>query len=319
MSASPTLAQLRALVAVADHLHFGDAAAELGVSQPSVSAAITGLEACLGAKMAQRSSRRVALTPAGHDAAARARQILAQVDGLVDAAAVRSGRGPLRLGVIPTVAPYILAPVLRALARRLPEVRPEVTEGQTARLVDDLSRGWLDAVVLALPAGAPGTVEVPLYWEDFVLLVPPEHPLAGRSGLSTSALRDLRLLLLEEGHCLAGQALEICRQAGAATDHPARAASLTTIAQLVAAGLGATLLPATALPVETRKGKLAVARFAPPVPGRQIGLVFRAGEPASGEREYLQLAEYLRRGLDRPGFAGRLSPAPLPVTTPGRS
>ena len=309
MSGSPTLAQLRALVAIADHLHFGDAAAELGVSQPSVSAAITGLEACLGVKMAQRSSRRVTLTPAGHMTAARARQILTEVDALVEAAALTSGQGPLRLGIIPTVAPYILAPVLRALGRRLPEVHPEVTEDQTARLLDDLSRGWLDALVLALPSGAPGVLEVPLYWEDFVLLVPPEHPLAGQSGLGTGVLRDLRLLLLEEGHCLAGQALEICRQVGAATDHPARAASLTTIAQLVAAGLGATLLPATALPVETRKGKLAVARFAPPVPGRQIGLVFPARPAGSGARDYLQLAEYLRRGLDRPGFAGRLTAA----------
>jgi LysR family hydrogen peroxide-inducible transcriptional activator len=110
--------------------------------------------------------------------------------------------------------------------------------------------------------------------------------------------------LLDEGHCLAAQALEVCRQVGAATDHPARAASLTTIAQLVAAGLGATLLPATALPVETRKGKLAVAQFRAPAPGRQVGLVFRAGSGRPGD--YYQLAEYLHRGLDRPGFAGRL-------------
>ncbi len=321
--ASPTMAQLRALVAVADNLSFREAARELGVSQPSVSAALVALEAALGARLADRSSRKVALTPAGQQAAARARRILAEVDDLVVGPSANGQvDGPLRLGVIPTVAPYILAPVLRALARRAPALRPEVTESQTAHLLEGLSAGWLDAAVLALPAvPAPGTpeaagaghsapvgaarlVEVPLYREDFVLVLPPGHPLAGRQGLPASVLRQLRLLLLEEGHCLSGQVLDICRQVGAATDHPARAASLTTVAQLVAAGLGATLLPATALPVETRKGKLATAYFEPPAPGRVVGLVFDAGAPGL-ERNY-EVAALLRRALDRPGFAGQV-------------
>ena len=145
--------------------------------------------------------------------------------------------------------------------------------------------------------------EVPLYWEDFVLLVPPGHRLAGRAELGPEVLRELPLLLLEEGHCLSGQALDLCRQVGAPTDHPARAASLTTIAQLVAAGLGTTLVPATALAVESRKGKVAAARFkAPPRPS------YRARVPGRGDRseEHLRLAEYFRRSLDRPGFGGRL-------------
>ena len=258
------------------------------------------------------ASRRLA-PPPGHGLAelsAQARQVLADVDNLVKRANERSEprSGPFRLGVIPTVAPYILAPALRMLARRFPQLRPEVTEDQTVRLLDELTEGSLDAVVLALPTNAKTVVEVPLYWEPFVLLLPPEHPLAGRGGLDLAVLRDLRLLLLEEGHCLAGQAFDVCRQVGAATDHAARAASLTTIAQLVAAGLGATLLPAPALPVETRKGKLAVARFRAPAPGRRIGLVFRAADARSSE--YLQLAEYLRRALDRPGFAGRIERGP---------
>ena len=316
MADAPTLAQLRALVALADHLHFGQAAEDLGVSQPSVSAAITGLETALGVALAERTSRKVVLTPAGQQAAARARRALAEVDLLIGSATgpAADGEGPLRLGVIPTVAPYVLAPVLRALARRFPDLRLEVTEDQTARLLDDLSAGSLDAVVLALPTGAAGVVEVPLYWEDFVLLLPPEHPLAGKAGLSRSVLRDVRLLLLEEGHCLSGQVLDICRQAGAVADHPARAASLTTIAQLVAAGLGTTLLPATALPVETRKGKLAVARFRPPAPGRRIGLVFRSDAPRAPEHH--QLAEYMRRALDRPGFAGRMGPVTAGTEVP---
>ena len=312
----PTLAQLRALVALADHLHFGQAAEELGVSQPSVSAAIAGLEAALGVALADRTSRRVVLTPAGEQAAARARRALAEVDHLVGLATQPAvpGGTPLCLGVIPTVAPYVLAPVLRALGRRWPDLHLQVTEDQTARLLDDLSAGNLDAIVLALPTGAPGVVEVPLYWEDFVLLVPPEHPLAGKVGLSRAVLRDVRLLLLEEGHCLSGQVLDICRQAGAVADHPARAASLTTIAQLVAAGLGTTLLPATALPVETRKGKLAVARFRPPAPGRRIGLAFCPGP--SGAPEHHQLAEYMRRALDRPGFAGHIGPGTAVTEVP---
>jgi LysR family hydrogen peroxide-inducible transcriptional activator len=263
------------------------------------------LEVCLGVELAERSSRRVALTPAGQEVAQRARAILAAVDSLVGAASKsRDDDGRLlRLGIIPTVAPYILAPVLRALARRLPEIRPEVAEGQTASLLDSLLGRHLDAVVVALPAGVPGVVEVPLYCEDFVLLVPPGHPLANADGLSSTVLKGLPLLLLEEGHCLSAQVLDICRQAGATTDHPAHAASLTTIAQLVAAGLGATLLPETALPVETRKGKVAVARFAAPAPGRRVGLVFRSGDPRSAERQ--RLAEHIRRGLERPGFAGR--------------
>jgi LysR family hydrogen peroxide-inducible transcriptional activator len=306
----PTLAQLRALVALADTLHFGEAAASLRVSQPSVSAALGALEASLGVELAERSTRRVILTPTGHEVAAQAREILNSVDHLVGTAS-RAGRpygGPLRLGVIPTVAPYILAPVLGTIARRFPDVAPEVSEGQTAQLLEELLEGRLDAVVLAVPCGRSDVAEDALYWEEFVLLVPPDHALAGATDLSPAVLRHLPLLLLEEGHCLAAQALDICRQVGAPTDHPARATSLTTIAQLVAAGLGTTLLPATALAVETRKGKVAVAHFRPPAPGRQIGLVFRPGSARAGE--YHGLAEALRKGLDRPGFAGRPGQGP---------
>ena len=308
---APTVAQLRALVALADTLQFREAAASLGVSQPSVSEAIRSLESALGAPLAQRSSRRVVLTPAGQEVAARARDILAGIDGLAGAVPGASARQGtlLRLGLIPTVAPYILAPVLRAMARRLPELRPDVTEDQTARLVERLLDGSLDAALLALPSGVPGLEELPLYWEDFLILVPPGHPLAGRSDVGPRVLRDLRLLLLEEGHCLSAQVIDVCEQAGAGTDHPARAASLTTVAQLVAAGLGATLLPATALPVETRKGKLAVARFRSPVPGRTIGLAYAPGQ--ANEALMGRLADHIRRALDRPGFGGRvIRPSP---------
>src|SRR5487761_1230954 len=152
---SPTLPQLRALVALADTLQFREAAARLGVSQPSVSLAITGLEACLGVKLAERTSRKVTLTPEGLEAAARARDVLAGLDHLVGTEPGQpAGRSTLlRLGLIPTVAPYVVAPVLRSLARRVPHVRPEVTEDQTARLLAQMADGQIDAAMLALPTG----------------------------------------------------------------------------------------------------------------------------------------------------------------------
>lgn len=293
---SPTLAQLRALAAVADTLHFGTAAAELGVSQPSVSAAISSLETALGLVLVERSTRKVMLTPAGAEVAMHARRVLGALDQLIDAAS-RGGRpfaGPLRLGIIPTVAPYVMLPLLRILARRFPDLRPDVREDQTDHLLGQLAAGRADLLLLALPSGGADVVELPLYDEDFVLLVPERDPLAGRTRLDPAVLQKVQLLLLEEGHCLRDQALDLCRQVGAATDHPARAASLTTLSQLVAAGLGATLLPATAVAVESRRG-LATATFRPPAPGRRIGFVHRAGSPRG--TEFAEIARRLRAGI----------------------
>ena len=293
----PTVPQLRALVAVADTLHFGDAAAQLGVSQPTVSVAIAGLEAGLGVFLVERSTRKVILTPAGTVAAARARAVLAAIDDLVDSAgsAGEPFSGPLRLGVIPTVAPYILMPVLRTLARRFSRLRPDVKEDQTARLLEDLATGRLDLLTLALPSGGVDVVEIPLYQEDFVLLVADKHPLAGARDVDPEVLRESNLLLLEEGHCLRDQALDLCRQVGASTAHPARATSLTTLSQLVAAGLGMTLLPATSVSVESRRG-LAVGTFREPAPGRTIGLVHRSSSDKA--HEYHQLADSLIAALE---------------------
>jgi LysR family hydrogen peroxide-inducible transcriptional activator len=301
----PSLAQLRALVALADTEHFGAAASLLGVSQPAVSSAVRSLEKLVGVGLVQRTTRRVTLTAAGRAAASQARQALTSVARVAEVATAAAPlqRGRLRIGMIPTVAPYILAATLKIMGQMSPPLMPEVTEDRTSRLLDHLASGAVDVAVLALPAGIDRMTEIPLYREDFVLLVPPHHQLAGTVGVEPEALRSLGLLLLEEGHCLSDQALDLCRQVGASTDHPARAASLTTLAQLVAAGHGSTLLPATALPVETRKGRLAVARFAEPAPGRTVGLVFPAAGPWSNE--YRALAEKLKRGLLRPGFAGR--------------
>ena len=297
----PNVPQLRAFCAVADHLHFGAAAVELHISQPAVSAAVAGLESTLKVQLLERTSRGVTLTPVGESVAEQGRRILESL-GELAVSASRQGRrhcGPLRLGLIPTVAPYVLPSVLAALRRRLPDLEPVVTEDFTDRLLARMAAGRLDVALLALPSGAPGVVELPLYSEDFLLAVPPDDPLAGAEDLDRSILGRLDLLLLAEGHCLRDQTVEVCREAGVDPSAlaSAPAMSLATVAQLVAGGLGATLLPATAAPVETRRERLALARFAAPAPGRTVGLVHRAA--AARADEYAELAAILREGVRR--------------------
>jgi LysR family hydrogen peroxide-inducible transcriptional activator len=299
-SALPTVPQLRAFCAVAEHLHFGAAAADLHISQPAVSAAVAGLEQTLKVQLLERTSRGVQLTPIGATLFAQARGVL---DGLEDLVgnAVRGGRrhcGPMRIGMIPTIAPYVLPTVLRTLRKRFPDLEPSVTEDFTDRLLDRLASGRLDVAVMALPSEGDAVVELPLYTEDFVLAVPPGSPLVGATDIDLEVLRDLDLLLLAEGHCLREQTLEVCRQAGISADaagDSAPAMSLATVSQLVAGGLGATLLPATAVSVEARRDRLGIAHFAAPAPGRRVGLVHR--QAAARADEYAELAEVLREGL----------------------
>ncbi|MFD1814076.1 hydrogen peroxide-inducible genes activator [Rhodococcus gannanensis] len=291
----PTLAQLRAFVAVAEYRHFGTAATRLGVSQPTLSQALAALESGLGVQLIERSTRRVLVTAAGTVLLAQAKQIVEGADGFVTAAAGigQALAGPLRIGLIPTVAPYLLPALLPVIRAELPAVVPHVVEDQTARLLAALRGGSLDVAVLALPSDMSGTVEIPLYTEDFVMVVPRDHELAGRSNLTPAALDDLPLLLLDEGHCLRDQTLDLCRSVDA---HPlagdTRATSLSTVVQCVSGGLGVTLVPESAVEVEAARGDLATARFAAPAPGRTIGVVFRA---SSGRGDaYERLAEVIR-------------------------
>lgn len=200
----------------------------------------------------------------------------------------------MRLGLIPTVAPYILPTVLRGVSEALPDLTLRVVEDQTARLVDAVRAGSLDAAVLALPVDGPGLAVVDMYAEDFVLALPTGHPLAGRRRVDPAALADLPLLLLDEGHCLRDQALEVCRLAGVRADvGQTRAASLSTAVQCVEGGLGVTLIPMTAVEAETSGGELATAAFARPRPGRTIGLVYR--ESSGRGDAYARLASALTR------------------------
>ncbi|POX52997.1 LysR substrate-binding domain-containing protein [Streptomyces sp. Ru72] len=306
----PTLAQLRAFAAVAEHLHFRDAAAAIGMSQPALSGAVSALEEVLGVTLLERTTRKVLLSPAGERLAVRAKAVLEEVGALMEEAeAVRAPfTGALRLGVIPTVAPYLLPTVLNLVHDRYPHLDLQVHEEQTANLLDGLTTGRLDLLLLAVPLGVPGVVELPLFDEDFVLVTPLDHWLGGRDGIPREALRELNLLLLDEGHCLRDQALDICREAGR-EDVPVTttAAGLSTLVQLVAGGLGVTLLPRTAVGVETtRNGRLLTGYFADPAPTRRVAFAMRAG--AARGPEYEELAASLREAL---------RPLPVRVLGPG--
>ncbi|MDQ0949942.1 LysR family hydrogen peroxide-inducible transcriptional activator [Streptomyces phaeochromogenes] len=295
----PSLSQLRAFVAVAEHLHFRDAAAAIGMSQPALSGAVSALEETLGVTLLERTTRKVLLSAAGERLAVRAKAVLDEVGALMEEAEAVSApfTGVLRLGVIPTVAPYLLPTVLKLAHDRYPALDLQVHEEQTVNLLEGLTTGRLDLLLLAVPLGVPGVVELPLFDEDFVLVTPMDHWLGGREGIPREALRELNLLLLDEGHCLRDQALDICREAGR-EDAPVTttAAGLSTLVQLVAGGLGVTLLPRTAVRVETtRSDQLLTGCFAEPAPTRRIALAMRTG--AARRAEYEELAGALREAL----------------------
>ncbi|THA22822.1 hydrogen peroxide-inducible genes activator, partial [Streptomyces sp. A1277] len=278
----PSLSQLRAFAAVAEHLHFRDAAAAIGMSQPALSGAVSALEEALGVQLIERTTRKVLLSPAGERLAVRARVVLEAVGELMEEAeAVRAPfTGVLRLGVIPTVAPYLLPTVLRLVHERYPALDLQVHEEQTSSLVEGLAAGRLDLLLLAVPLGVPGVTELPLFDEDFVLVMERSHWLGGREDIPREALRELPLLLLDEGHCLRDQALDICREAGRTEGAPVTttAAGLSTLVQLVAGGLGVTLLPRTAVTVETARNEaLTTGYFADPAPARRVALGMRTG------------------------------------------
>ena len=278
-SFQPTLAGLRAFTAVAEKHHFGSAATALGVSQSTLSQSLSALEAGLGTQLVERSTRRVRVTREGMQLLPLAQTVVEAAEAFTAAAAGTSDplQGTLRLGMIPTVAPYVLPAVLAGLASRLPALTLRVIEDQTERLLSALRGGALDAALIALPADTGGITEVPIYEEDFLLAVPPGHPLSGKRRVPASALADLPLLLLDEGHCLRDQALDVCQKAGVRAElADTRAASLATAVQCVTGGLGVTLIPQSAAPVEAARSQLGLAQFAAPRPGRRIGLVFRS-------------------------------------------
>lgn len=272
-----SLRQLQYLVAVAETRSFRRAAQKCAVSQPALSAQIAVLERALGVRLFERDRRLVLPTAAGHELLARAKRVLVETDDLANAARSLGNplAGTLRIGVIPTISPYLLPEVTPALRRHLPLLNVHWIEEKTDRLVERLHAGELDAALLALEARLGDLEQVVIATDPFVLAAPRAHPLArGRTLLRLADLAGVDLLLLEDGHCLRDQALSFCGR-GDAHELDFRATSLSTLVQMVASGAGVTLLPRMSLPVETRRSRLALRRFAAPVPHRTIGLVWR--------------------------------------------
>ena len=278
------------LVALADHRHFGRAAAACYVSQPTLSTQIRKLEAELGVALVERNPRRVMLTPAGHEAAERARRIVAEVEQMKEAARRDQDpeSGAVRLGIFPTLGPYLLPHVVPAVRRRFPKLELLLVEEKSDVLLARLREGRLDAAILALPVDDDQLHSEPLFEEPFVLAVPEAHPLATHASLRMQDLGNERLLLLEDGHCLREQALEVCHLAGAHEKSEFRATSLETLRQMVAANVGLTLLPSLAVkPPVARSPDIRLVPFADPPPSRHIAMVWRRSSALDGFLRHL--------------------------------
>ncbi|MEL7467731.1 MAG: LysR substrate-binding domain-containing protein [Pseudomonadota bacterium] len=288
-----TLKHLRYFDALARHGHFGRAAQACAISQPALSLQIKELEGMLGSPLVERASRQIRLTALGEDFVGRARKILLEVDELDDL--VRAAGGPLagalRFGVIPTVAPYLLPDVIKAFSERFPELELQPRESVTGSLIESLLESQLDMAVVALPISEPALQEFALFEEDFVLVRSSDD--AQKAVPSPEKLREMRLLLLEEGHCFRDQALSFCEMKRADPRLLMEGSSLSTLVQMVSAGIGVTLIPEMALPLETRSARVSVARFSPPGPSRTIGIVWRKTNPLA--QQFMQIGAVVRK------------------------
>ena len=274
-----TLRQLRYFEAAARSGHFGQAADECAVSQPALSMQIKELEEELGAALFERRPGEVVLTPLGHEIAARASSILLAVNDLGAIAKHRTRvlAGPLSLGIIPTLAPYILPRLLVHLQKEYPQLRLELREAQTKAMLAELVRGELDLVMAAIPNGMSDLDEEHLFDDRFLLATPSEDPRKTR--VDPETLDPAQLILLEEGHCLRDQALSFCAPERGLMKTGLGATSLSTVMQMVANGYGATFIPEIAVETETRGRNLSLSRFTAPEPSRKIGLVWRKTSP----------------------------------------
>lgn len=318
------LRDLHYLVALAEHRHFGRAAAATFVSQPTLSTQIKKLEDELGVALFERAPRKVMLTPAGRDIAQRARQILNEVEQLKESARrqLDPEAGSVRLGIFPTLGPYLLPHVVPAIRARFPRLELLLAEEKTESILRMLREGTLDAGVLALPLHDEQLHIEPLFDEPFVLAVPESHPFATRSEVAASDLAEQRLLLLEDGHCLRDQALDVCHLAGAGERSGFRATSLETLRQMVAANVGITLLPTLAVkPPVAAVEHLRILPFKGKPPTRHIAMVWRRSSAMHGF--LLGLAQTLRTlpaGLLDPRVTVLTSNAPPKSRrTPGKS
>ena len=292
-----TLRQIRYFEALARHRHFGRAAEDAAITQPALSMQIKELEESLGTPLLERGARQIRLTGFGEVFLTRARAILRQIDELEDLARAAQDQptGKLRLGVIPTVAPYLLPSIIANLGITYPELAPNLRETVTPRLIEELLDGKTDTAIVALPVSEPALTEVELFEEAFVLVRPPQE--ANRPIPDPEMLREMRLLLLEEGHCFREQALSFCDMPSNRPRELLDGSSLATLVQMVGAGIGVTLIPEIALPIETRAATVSIARFKEPQPSRRIGMVWRKSSPI--ESHLMQIAEVVRQAAEK--------------------
>lgn len=296
MSRQPTLKQLKYLCAVADRQHFGHAAKSCYVSQSTLSAGIQELEETLGVSLVERNNRNVLLTSLGQDVVDRGREILVEIEDLISMCESSGApfSGKLRLGVIPTIAPFLLPRMLRALRETHPDFKLFIREDQSQPLVDSLHAGELDVLLLALPFPADNVDNMTLSVDPFVLACPLDHTLSAKSPLHSSDLQGESLLLLEDGHCLREHALEACKLRDNQISVPYQATSLTTIVQMVANGIGITLLPKMAVDADITAGtELAVIPFGEVGVSREIGLMWRKKTPR--QTEFRLLGEFIQQ------------------------
>lgn len=297
---NPTLKQLKYLCAVADHGHFSRAAAACHVTQSTLSAAIAELESQLGVKIFERNKKSVLITPLGEKLLQQARKILGEVEDLITLAQAHEEAlsGDLRLGVIPTVGPFLLPSILGELRQSYAKLKLYLKEELSAQLVQQLQQGQLDLIILALPYPLPDMETVSLFEDEFLLCLPPGHPLEKLQQVRQQQLRGESLLLLEEGHCLRDHALEACKLDIADADLVYQGTSLHTLVQMVANGLGITLLPSMAVAADVLGDtQLQLRHFSNENVSREIGMAWRKSDPRRDE--YLLLAEFIQKQFSK--------------------
>ena len=301
-----TLRQLRYFDALARHAHFGRAADACSISQPALSMQIKEMEEVLGGVLLERRARQVALTKLGEELLQRVRDILRSVDELGDFARASRDKlsGRLRVGMIPTIAPYLLPKVIENLARLHPELDIHVRETLTPKLIKEVAEGRLDTAIVALPVSEPSLTEIALFKENFLLVRPGVQE--GTPVPSRETLREMKLLLLEEGHCFRDQALSFCNLQSSPPREMLDASSLSTLVQMVGAGIGVTLIPEMAVAVEMRSASVSVVRFKNPQPSRTIGMVWRKTSPLARQLVEISDVVCLAAGKTR----GRQASAP---------
>lgn len=293
----PSLQQLRFLSALAEHRHFGRAAAACAVTQSTLSAGLQELEERLGVTLVERSRRHVLLTPLGEEVVARGRRLLRDAEDLAELA--RSAReplsGPLRLGVIPTIGAYVIPAAMRGLAKAFPRLELYLREEQTAALLDKLDKGQLDLVLMALPYETGDLETMELGHDRILVALPKAHPLARAERIARADLAGQALLLMEDGHCLRAHALEACRLAGPDRNEVFQGTSLRTLLQMAAGGVGVTLMPEMAVASEITPGSGLVARPLQGDPFRSLALAWRRTAPR--RRDFRRFGEYLKTVL----------------------